>query len=69
MAEDYSTVRGDKKAIRRSNASTEPGYSTEKSRPGVSSGQMKSGVIDKGKITGSTGSDPAMRNMPIDPDQ
>jgi len=69
MADDYSVVRGDKRAIRNSNASTNPGYSTEKSRAGVSPGQLKSGVIDKGSITGSTKSDPAMRNMPIDPDQ
>lgn len=68
MAEDYSTVRGDSKAFKNSNASTSPGYSTEKSRPGVSPGQLRSGVIHKGSITGSTQSDPAMRNMPSDPD-
>lgn len=62
------SVHGDEKAFKRSNASTDPGYSTEASRPGMSKGQLRNGMVDMGKITDATRSDPADRSMPMNPD-
>ncbi len=62
------SVHGDDKAFKRSDASTNPGYDTSRSRGGMSNGQVRSGSIDMGSIASDTKSDAWGRSMPMNPD-